>query len=117
MLIRLTTPTIINDCNTNYPLLPSFLHQNSLDLIMKSDALTLLALRCLKSTNNTAKSNHVSSPFLISYVLFHIYFSTCTNFFESLIFFSSIRSKSYNVFVLHCFFFGSFLLQDIKRCF
>ena len=53
---------------SHYPLLLSFLRQNSLDLRMESDAQTLLALHCLKGTNNTAKSNHVSSSFLISYV-------------------------------------------------
>ena len=65
--------------HSHYPLLPSFLCQDSLDLTMESDAQTLLALHCLKGTNNTAKSNHVSSSFLISYVLFHVYFSTYTN--------------------------------------
>ena len=65
--------------HSHHPLLSSFLRQNSLDLTMESDAQTLLALHCLKGTNNTAKSNHVSSSFLISYVLFHVYFSTYTN--------------------------------------
>jgi len=53
---------------------------------MESDAQTLLALHCLKDINNTSKSNHVSSSFLIFYVLFYIYLWSCTNFLTSLIF-------------------------------
>jgi len=58
--------------HSHNPLLPSFLRPNSLDLTMEGDAQTLLALHCLKGTNNTTKSNHVSSSFLISYVLFQL---------------------------------------------
>jgi len=38
--------------HSHYPLLPSFLRQNSLDLTMESDAQTLLALHCLKGTKS-----------------------------------------------------------------